>query len=99
MKMTLAARVMANKVNVRFPGRVERRVEFGSGSTDEIATAIAAARGNLLVALRLGKVSSWRGQRAAEPSVTIAASISSSTVECELLWLSQSQKFTSLYFA
>ena len=31
MKMTLAARVMANKVNVRFPGRVERRVEFGSG--------------------------------------------------------------------
>ena len=32
MKMTLAARVMANKVNVRFPGRVERRVEFRSGS-------------------------------------------------------------------
>src|SRR5215468_8834797 len=64
---------------------------------DEIATAIAAARGALLIALRLGKVSSRKGQRVAEPFVTMAAPISSSTVEYELRWLSQVQRLASLY--
>jgi hypothetical protein len=38
-----------------------------------------------------------RGQRAAEPSVTMAAPISSSPVECELRWFSHLHRLTSLY--
>src|SRR5262249_16158668 len=57
----------------------------------------SAARGALLIALRLGKVSSRKGQRVAEPFVTMAAPISSSTVEYELRWLSQVQRLASLY--
>src|SRR5262249_40522100 len=54
-------------------------VEVSSGSMNQIATAIAAARGALLIASQLGREDSGAGR--AEPSLDVAATKSSSTVD------------------
>src|SRR5262245_37746671 len=61
---------------------------------DEIATAIAAARGALLIALRLGR-GSIAGR--AEPSIAVAAARSFLAIEHELRCFGQSRRFGSLY--
>ena len=64
---------------------------------DEIASAIAAARGALLIALRLGKGSIAERPESRGAVRYDGSTISSSTVECELRWLSQVQRLTNLY--